>query len=114
MTVENRAKQFAPFAAITGLDRALEKKRRELDFCERQELSEENAAELDLQLRALQKGMHITLRYYCGQAYRSLTGTVEGLEEAEGLLKLDCARILLADIAELRLDAPGPLPGSTL
>lgn len=111
MTVENRAKQFAPFAAITGLDRALEKKRRELDRSERRELSEESAAELDARLRALQKGMRVTLRYYCGQEYRSLTGTVDRLEETEGLLKLDSAQVPIADIAEIE---PCLFPRSTL
>lgn len=110
MTVENRAKQFAPFSALTGLDLALEKKRRELDRSERRELSEESAAELDERLRALEKGMRVTICYYCGQEYRRLTGTVERLEEAEGLLYLDGAKIPLADIAELALAEPCQSP----
>ncbi len=106
MTVENRAKQFAPFAAITGLDRALKKKQRELDRRERRELSEESAAELNERLRALQKGTRVTLRYYCDQEYRSLSGTVDRLEVTEGLLKLDSAQIPIADIVEIESAEP--------
>ena len=106
MTAENRAKQFAPFAALTGLDLALEKKRRELDRSERRELSEESAAELNERLRALQKGMRVTLRYYCDQEYRSLTGRVDRLEETEGLLKLDSAQVPIAEIVEIALAEP--------
>jgi flagellar motility protein MotE (MotC chaperone) len=106
MTVENRAKQFAPFSALTGLDLALEKKRRELDRSERREFSEESAAELNEQLRALQKGTRVTLRYYCDQEYRSLSGTVDRLEVTEGLLKLDSAQVPIADIAEIESAEP--------
>jgi hypothetical protein len=101
MTVENRAKQFAPFSAITGLDRALEKKRRELDHCGRRELSEESAAELDARLRSLRRGERVSVCFYSGQEYRHVSGSVERLEEAEGLLKLGGVRIPLTDIAEL-------------
>ncbi len=102
MTVVNRAKQFAPFAAITGLDRALEKKLRELDRCGRRELSDESAAELDARLRTLRKGDRVSVCYYSDQEYRRVSGTVERLEETEGLLKLGGAWIPLADVAELR------------
>ena len=101
MTVQNRAKQFAPFAAITGLDRALEKKRRELERCEKRTLSEERAAELDERLRALRKGMTVGVCYYDGQTYRRASGRVERLEETEDLLVLDRVRIPLSAIAEL-------------
>lgn len=114
MTVENRAKQFAPFAAITGLDRALEKKRRELDRCEKRVLSEEIAAELNDCLRALRRGMRVTLRYYCGQEYRCVTGTVDRLEETEGLLYLSSAAIPLSDIAELSPAEPCQFPGDAV
>ena len=68
MTVENRAKQFAPFSALTGLDLALEKKRRELDRSERREFSEASAAELNERLRALQRAFEAGQRPgpYCG------------------------------------------------
>ena len=55
MTVENRAKQFAPFSAITGLDRAVDQKLREANRVEKRELSEERAAALDGKLRALRR-----------------------------------------------------------
>ena len=114
MTVQNRAKQFAPFAAITGLDRALEKKRQELDFCGERALSEESAAELDGLLRSLRKGVRVCVCYHDGQEYRSVSGRVERLEETEGLLLLDGARIPIARIAELSTDESCLSPGNAL
>ena len=41
MPVSQRAKQFMPFAAVTGLDEALLAKERELGLTDRRELPEE-------------------------------------------------------------------------
>ena len=108
MTVEHRAKQFAPFSAITGLDRAVEQKLRETQRVERRELSEERAAELDEKLRALRRGMRVSLAYYADGEYRSLSGLVAQLEPEEGFLKLGGERIPFADISDVFL--PQPLP----
>lgn len=101
MTVENRAKQFAPFAAITGLDRAIDSKRAELDWCERREFSEERAAELDEKLRALRKGMRVSVAYYAGREYQSVSGLVAQLDPEERFLKLGEERISFDDISDI-------------
>ena len=46
MPPSQRAKQFAPFDALTGLGAALERKRRELERTERPILAEERCADL--------------------------------------------------------------------
>ena len=51
MSLENRAAQFAPFAALTGYDEAVEETARLTT--EKIELSEEKKAELDLALSNL-------------------------------------------------------------
>ena len=46
MPVEQRAKQFMPFAAVTGLDEAIKRVELEFEMRDRRELSEESLAEL--------------------------------------------------------------------
>lgn len=108
MTVENRAKQFAPFSAITGLDRAVDQKLREVSQVEKRELSEDRAAELDEKLRALRRGMRVSLAYYAAGEYRSLSGLVEQLDPDEGFLKIGGETIPFADLSDVFL--PQPLP----
>ena len=113
MTVEHRAKQFAPFAAITGLDRAIEKKREELEETEPRLLSEDSAAALDKALCALRKGDRVSLLYYQDRRYRTVSGTVERIEETERWLKIGPLHIpfdALEEITPLPEDAP-QLPG---
>ena len=98
MTAEHRAKQFAPFAAITGLDRAIEQKREELEDCERRELSEDCAAALNKALCALCKGERAAVRYYRDGRYHTVSGTVERIDEAERWLKLGSLRILFDEL----------------
>lgn len=110
MTVENRAKQFAPFSAITGLDRAVDQKLREASQVEKRELSEDRAAELDEKLHALRRGMRVSLAYYAAGEYRSLSGLVEQLDPDEGFLKIGGETIPFADLSDVFL--PQPLPFS--
>lgn len=110
MTVENRAKQFAPFAAITGLDRALEQKLRELNEVEKRELSEDRVAELDEKLRALRKGMRVSVGYYANREYCSVSGLVERIEPTERFLKIGGERICFDDISDIFLNQPLPFP----
>jgi hypothetical protein len=98
MTPEHRAKQFAPFAAITGLDRAIEQKRDELENCERREFSEEIDAALNKALCALRKGERAAVRYYRDGRYHTVSGTVERIDEAERWLKLGSLRILFDEL----------------
>lgn len=108
MSVENRAKQFAPFAAVTGLDRALAEKLRELGYTDRRLLSEESAAELDGKLRQLRKGMRVSVRYYRDREYHSLSGEVERIEESEGFFRLGGLCIPFQDVEELRFSEELP------
>ena len=47
MAVSERAKQFMPFKAVSGLDEALERKRLELGIVEENELSKKALKALD-------------------------------------------------------------------
>ena len=78
----SRAKQFAPFAALRGLDETI--RQQEIIYEPKRDLSEEKKNELDMKLRILAYGMKIQATYFqkswknplIGQ-YHTLSGTVE-------------------------------------
>ena len=62
MDVGRRAKQFAPFAALRGLDETV--RQQEILYEPRKILSEEKQNELDMKLRILAYGMKIQATYF--------------------------------------------------
>ena len=110
MTSEHRAKQFAPFAAITGLDRAIARERHALELTERRELPDDSAGELDERLRALRRGMRVSVGYYADGEYRSTSGVAERIDPVQRLLKVGTDWIPFADIPDIFLDRPLPFP----
>ena len=80
MDVGRRAKQFAPFAALRGLDETI--RQQEIIYEPKRDLSEEKKNELDMKLRILAYGMKIQATYFqkswknplIGQ-YHTLSGT---------------------------------------
>lgn len=81
MDVGHRAKQFAPFAALRGLEETLQKQEIIYEF--QKDLSEEKKNELDMKLRMLKYGMKIQVTFFArtrkdktiGQ-YHTVTGSV--------------------------------------
>lgn len=62
MDVGHRAKQFAPFAALRGLEETLQKQEIIYEF--QKDLSEEKKNELDMKLRMLKYGMKIRVTFF--------------------------------------------------
>ena len=94
MTLYSRAAQFAPFAALTGLDEEMEEAGRltESDIC----LTPERIAELDRALRlALEQGRTVTVTCFVpdskkeGGSFKSYTGRIKKADPVEGLLILE-------------------------
>lgn len=114
MARADRAAQFSPFAALTGLDAALQETARLTD--QRITLDEYEQAALDGTLQtvrdALAKREHPTVEvcYFvpddrkAGGAYRTVTGVVKKMAEFEGLLifqdgtEVPMGEIVLAEI----------------
>lgn len=86
MAQADRAKQFMPFAALTGLDAALEAK--EKIVVPAKELSEEMLSELNEAMHQIQKGDIVTVVYYYKDEYLQMTGIVARLDENARLLQL--------------------------
>ena len=76
MPPSKRAKQFAPFQALKGLNEAIANKERLIT--PRRELTEDSIAEINRVLINLTSGSLVTAVYYCdfAQEYQQLTGYV--------------------------------------
>lgn len=104
MSLHDRAAQFAPFAALSGHDEAINETARHTD--ERVELSADEQQALTRRLAyALKKNVAITICYFSsdplkeGGTYLTLRGTVKKIDEYDSTLVLtDGVAIPLADI----------------
>ena len=105
---ENRAAQFAPFAALTGHQAAIEEAARVTDV--RMELDEEMKEQLNVKLQksVSEPGQRIQIVYYVpdgrksGGSYMTKTGIVKKIDEYQKILVLeDGSKIPLEDIREI-------------
>ncbi|MBQ6843956.1 MAG: YolD-like family protein [Agathobacter sp.] len=97
--MENRAKQFVPFAALKGYDEALRAK--EKIVVEKIELSEEKKAELDYKIQQIQKNDIVTVVYFLKDEYIKVEGMVSRIDKDARVLKIVNTRIPFEDIYEL-------------
>ena len=99
MTMESRAAQFAPFAALVGYEDAVKETARLTT--KRIELNEEEKNILDMKLQMLKEQMHvqiypeISVIYFVpdskkdGGKYIKISGTIKKIDEYKQLLILD-------------------------
>ena len=116
MRREERAKLFAPFAALSGHDQAVHD--REKVLVPRVLMTDYALEELDRKLQALQKGDAVTVTWFLplqrvenevlGQ-YFTAADTFERLDPYERLLYLKGQVIPMDDLADLRRGAPHEL-----
>ncbi len=102
MPVSERAKIFAPFSALKGLDEALAQKERLKE--PKRELSEDSATELDLKLHSVYNGAVITVIYYdrLEERYIQLTGKVEKLDCVHKLINMTKNEIPFEDLYDIK------------
>lgn len=102
-----RAAQFAPFAALTGYDDAIEETARRTE--EKPQLADDMRAILDMRLaQALEEGLAVTLSVFVkdsvkeGGAITSMEGKVENVDMTTGHIILDKGRrVALDDILDI-------------
>ena len=107
-----RAKQFAPFAALGGLEAALAEKRREMAFVSRKVLSEEAEEELDRILRALKPGDAVRAVHYVFGEYRETEGDLRQISAEKRNLMVGEEKICFENLWRLEItrSPEGSLP----
>lgn len=104
MPVSERAKQFMPFSALTGLTKALEQTEREHMKVPKKELTEEMARQLDRSLNELKKGDSIAVTYFSQGEYLTVSGAVTSLDAVERLLSVGSVKIPFDDLYAINPD----------
>lgn len=99
--MDNRAKQFVPFAAVKGFEEALRAKERIV--VEKIELSDERKAELDFKLRQIKKRDIITVVYFDKDEYVKVEGMVSRFDTDARVLKVVNTKINFDDIYNITI-----------
>lgn len=111
MSIESRAAQFLPFAALTGYDEAVHESARQTR--EKIELAEDARAALDEALRRAAAGTdEVDVTYFVpderksGGEYVTVRGRIKRVDPMAGLLYLDSGERIELD-AVLKVEAGG-------
>ncbi len=98
MARENRAKQFAPFAALKGYEEELYIRERELTYEARREISEDVARVIYERLNTLQSGVRVEVTHYLGCRYIETKGNITQISPEKKFIKVDGRMIRFVDI----------------
>ena len=109
MSLQDRAAQFSPFAALTGYEDALKETARLTDHFV--ELDEDRKQEIDRQIGYLQQHMReeltVKITYFVpdtrknGGAYNTLEGYVQKIDENSKSLRIQGTEILVDKIYQI-------------
>ena len=101
MRREDRAKQFAPFAALKGFDEALRAK--EKIIVEKPRLSEEERDELDRNLHTIERGNLVKVNYYEDDECLEMTGVLSKVDMDAGYIKVVNKKLAFSDVYHLEV-----------
>ena len=88
MPASQRAKQFMPFAAVKGLEKAIIEQEQLLNHVERVELGEEEIQKINEKLNLLEKGNMVSVRFYNNGKYQTVEGVVEQIDPARSVIRV--------------------------
>ena len=103
MTRAERAKIFAPFDAMKGLQEALRDREERHLRVERHEVSDEQAQHNSAVLLKLQRGMKVEISCYCAFHDVVKSGRITDVDLAFRKLKLDNEQIWFEDIYAIEI-----------
>ena len=101
MSIQDRAKQFSPFAALKGLEEALAA--REKILVDKIELSEEMYEQLDAKMHLIKKGTIITVIHFNKGEYIKTSGMVSKIDETSRILQIVNTKIQFDDVLDIIL-----------
>lgn len=86
MDVSNRAKQFAPFAALKGFEEAIRAK--ETVYIPKAELTQESVEEINEKLCMMHEKDVVSIIFYNLESYQKVTGMVSRIDAKNQYLKV--------------------------
>ena len=104
MSLENRAAQFAPFAALVGYEEAIEASKELKE--EKIILAKDKKDELEEKLHQLNKGNVIEIKYYSvnKKKYLIYKGTIKQIDKVEKkIVFINRVSIQIKDIIDIKL-----------
>ena len=99
MSIVERAKQFAPFAALKGYDEMVA--HAEEKPCERKVLTEEQANKLSVCMSQIKKGDMVSVRYYRKDKYVDMLGIVTFVDTSARIISVVKTNIFFDDILSI-------------
>ncbi len=102
MPRNERAKQFAPFNALKGLQKALREKELEHNKVNKKELFEEMLAEINQTIKEIRKDDLVQVMFYLDGLYKTLQGKVI-IDFQNKTLFIDKYIIKFEDIYKIRI-----------
>ena len=97
-----RAKQFAPFDALKGLQNALRMKEYEHDRSQKSDLSEEKILKISKVLQEIQKNDLVFARYFCDGYEIELSGKAK-VDIPFQTIEIDNKKISFDDLIDLKI-----------
>ncbi len=97
----DRAKQFMPFAALTGFYDLVEEREHIAEI--RRERSDEENRILNERILSLKKGMLAKIKYYSDYSYKTVEGRILQTDFIFRNLTVNKTRILFDDIYEIEI-----------
>lgn len=97
---ENRARQFLPFDALSGLKEALHEK--EVEHDAKLELSDEQIEVISNSILNLEEKEKIEVTYYNGRIYEKKNGTLDKVDYIRKKIIVDEMKINFYDILSIR------------
>ena len=102
MPREERAKQFAPFDALKGLQQALRIKEYEHERVQKGEVQEEKANEISKTLMSIEKGDHAKVVYFEDGHNKVIEGEVK-LKIEEQIIEVARKKISLDNLLDIEI-----------
>lgn len=97
-----RAKQFLPFDALTGLQEALRQIEKEMEYDEKIELSEESLEELQDKFNRIKQGNNIWIKYYKNKKYVEIRGIITNIDYTKKKIQINkIEEINICDILDI-------------
>lgn len=103
MNREDRAKQFAPFEALTGLRQALREKEIKHDMQSKIEISEERTEQITKIIISLKKGDTVKLKCFESGYYITLQDIVNKIDLINKYIVIGEGKVFFEDIYEIEI-----------